>query len=54
MTQDLRGHTTPPNAPAAGKFHLMCTGCWHRHAEVKWSPRTKTNICQPKCPCKTN
>jgi hypothetical protein len=51
MTQDLRGHATPPNLPT--KFHLMCTRCGRRTDKVKFSLRAKANICQPNCP-KTN
>lgn len=51
MTQDLRGHATPPNMPVT-KFHLMCTRCGIRKSTVKFSLRAKANICQPSC--KTN
>jgi hypothetical protein len=51
MTQDLRGHTKPPNLPT--EFHRMCTRCGRRTAKVKFSLRVGANICQPNCP-KTN
>jgi hypothetical protein len=52
MTQDLRGAAAPTNMPTT-EFHLICTRCGQRTSKVRFSIRTGSNICQPKCP-KTN
>lgn len=47
MTQDLRANAAPPNLPR--EFDLMCTTCGRHSSKVRWSKKTKTNICQPDC-----